>query len=917
MIASTLNDSNSDSAIETHQITHFVDDVAPVSYEKPSMSSVEGWSRIAEDSKVHDIVSILGRPTIVYTGEFNNLFTSATINFPDAIFLSSLNVRKKLDFFTYFRANVKVKIVLNCTPFISGKYWVFFAPFDTISNRAATLTNLSGCTGYPGVEIDLAASAPIEIKIPYCSPLSHYNLLDTHSTMGSLYIVPITAAASGTSPLTVGVPFTVFAWFEDVELAAPTSLPMKVPPLRAQVGKVEEVVATAGPTISGIAGTIASLAASVGGAIPKLSPWVRPVEWVSRAVGGAASTFGWNKPTSLDKVVLVSNVPGRGYTHADGIDMSVKLAAMPDNGLTYDAGIFSTDVDEMDIAYVCSKSCIVRNATPWDASMLPGTQLLGLPVTPGLCIADTNIPPTTLAFVSSMFTYWRGGLKYRLAVAKTAFHTGRLRISFSPGVHTTTVGSVYENCYNWVLDLSVSSEIEFEIPYIANVPWKEVLLGTYTQTGYSKETYSTGLLVVEVLTPLRVASTNVTSTLNLTTWISGGDDIAFAIPTFGGYSLAPPALAGPVSSGRKLEGFVDDDEQGDEELHAQIFNMTSPAISHSEQTTNDAESFLPKSRLGPTMAEQLSIGERITSLRQLIKRFGVVSQGYRYPYYNLSSEFWCFPGPIPLANDNYLFNQITIDPGHFGSKTAAPEVDQIVNLPLSVSNDGTVNEAQFLALTNYPARSPLSYISYLYRFYRGGRRYKMVTPSTNGVNWASTLTRPAGNGEAPFESANAAQSSLGIQMERPSEPLYARRRPRPKENGSILPPELTSFTKYAIEPLFETYNYSDINGTLEFEVPYYAQTPISIVAEGTLADTEGPLLRRSYVDVSRSLQPRGLDMPTYEVSKDLAYPCSTGVSMEGIRKCFGGYTLYEAAADDFSFGYLIGAPVLVRNFVPT
>lgn len=188
------------SSAEVHQITTFIDDVNVDSYEKPMMSSTNAWTRMAEDSKLHDIHAILQRPVTVYNGEFNNSFTNVNLKFPDIILQKSVNVVKKLDYFTFFRANVKVRLVFNATPFMSGKYWMFFAPFDAISNRGARLANLSNCTGFPGIEIDMASNAPVEIKIPYCSPLSHYNLLDTHSNMGELYIVSLNDIQSGTSP---------------------------------------------------------------------------------------------------------------------------------------------------------------------------------------------------------------------------------------------------------------------------------------------------------------------------------------------------------------------------------------------------------------------------------------------------------------------------------------------------------------------------------------------------------------------------------------------------------------------------------------------------------------------------------------------------------------------------------------------
>lgn len=886
---------------------------------------------MAEDDKLHDIHAILRRPVKVKEGEFNDAFDSLSLKFPDVIFQNSANVVKKLDYFTFFRANVKIRLIFNATPFMSGKYWLFFAPFDDVSNRAAQLNNLPNCTGYPGVEIDIASNAPVEIKMPYCSPLSHFNLLDSHSNMGEMYIVPINRIRSGTTPLASGATFNIFAWFEDIELAMPTSKAATVPPVppveeevwTAQVGSIadeevwtaqirsEEHAATSGPPISGIANAVAS-AASVLGSVPVLGSWMRPVEWVSRAIGGAASAVGWNKPTNLDKNCPYINVPAKGFTNADGIDLSSKLGAMPDNGLTYDGGIFSTEVDEMDLTYVSSKSCLFRSEIPWTIGNSVGTVLHYNAVAPGLVqkYADTPtedaLSPTTLAYVASMFQQWRGTIKFRLAAAKTAFHSGRVRITYHPGVYGSDAlsGTTDENAYNWILDLSVSSELEFEVPYVSNVPWKEVYLGQFQDLTWDSEKYSTGTITITILNQLRRASNSVSSNVPLNMWISGGEDIAYAMPDFARFAVAQPVP--------ELGEVVRDSES---EWKAQVFNLTSTAIEHNEQVQDTSTSMFPMGMMDHTMAEQLCIGEKITSLRQLIKRFGITSIGKPFPYVDNFGVGYAFPGPIPLNNNDYLFNLIQIDPGYFGEVTAtSANQAQLVQYPTERKADGTMVEQAHRAVVQPPARCPLYYISYLYRFWRGSRRYKFATPSTNGLRCTNSGIRTAqGDGDR----SNYATALDGFEYDaiRPSDPLIVRRSTNIDENGNLNKPFLGTFTDVQVSSTFEHYVYPDLNGTVEFEVPYYAQAPISLVGEGTISDVDGPIIRRSKVDIMRSLDPKGMDRPMYSYYSDRAFPQAavTGTGDDGgIRNCFGAYNLYEAAGDDFSFGYLIGAPRIRR-----
>jgi hypothetical protein len=139
----------------------------------------------------------------------------------------------------------------------------------------------------------------------------------------------------------------LYAWFEDIDVAMPTSSAATVPSvIRAQIGSEES--ATTSKSISEVSNSIATTARTLG-KMPVFGSAARTVDWVASAVSGAASTFGWNKPTDMSKLSSFAPIPAKGYTNANGIDNSVKLAAMPDNGLTYSDSVFSSKVDEMDI----------------------------------------------------------------------------------------------------------------------------------------------------------------------------------------------------------------------------------------------------------------------------------------------------------------------------------------------------------------------------------------------------------------------------------------------------------------------------------------------------------------------------------------------------------------------------------------
>jgi hypothetical protein len=789
----------------------------------------------------------------------------------------------KLNYFTYFRANVKIRITFNSTPFISGRYWAYFSPFEGNTNRS--WSTLPHVTGYPGIEFDLASNSPVEIKIPYCAPLSHYNLINTFSNMGTLKIVALNAIAAGTTPAPT-IYVTIFAWFEDIHLSLPTSVPAKLP-LLAHVGNEQAA------TVSGTLAKISQGADLIGSLVPKIEPFAKQASWATKLASGMASSMGFCKPTDMSTNTVVSNVPAKGYTNSDGIDQSVKLGLCRDNEVIEIPGIYSTDVDEMNLSYVCSKSCLFRVGIPWVAGDAPDKILYEFPVSPGISMKTASvIHPTTLAYISSMFSYWRGGLRFRITTAKTAFHSGRLRITYHPGVFDSTITPtpIFENAYNWILDLTISSEISFDIPYVSNQPHRLTLIDAPDGPLFSNEAYSSGIITVSVLNELRVANSSASGTVPLNFWVSGDSDISFSVPTLKHIPTAPDPPAAVVSK---------DSEQVVEELVAHVFNDVSSGLSHNEQVSPEGFSMFPKPPMHDFMPEQLVVGERITSLRQLIKRFCCTAYGNSDPYPTspaVTNMYFAVAGPMSLpSSDSRIYNSLIIDPAYFGEIPSGSELPQLVSLACSIGSDGVpANFNNCHAMSVLPPQHPFYYISYLYRFHRGSRKYKLIV----------------GPNQLPMAGSSADVPQIGSStFVRSPLPFYALISRITTSNGEVKRPTLDNpsdvLTLENYAGRLETAQFPDINGIIEFEVPYYTNLPIQINAEGDVPEGEGPLLRRSRIIVKKGF-----------VLQDLLQPANNFTTEGYINdrvytQQFGSFKLLEAAGDDFSFGYLIGAPSII------
>lgn len=884
--------------VEQQQITTFREEL-PDSSARVLAKDPSSLVGLPSESLAHSLASILGRPVQVHEGIFQDTSIAPTeLNFPEVMYATAPNLIDKLNYFTFLRAKLNVRLVFNATPFQQGRYWMCYSPYDDQSGRGHT-GYAQNLTGYPGVEMDLATGQPAEMTVPFMCPMSHFRLTDGEGRFGKVIIAPIVELHSGTTPDTV--PFTVFAWFSDVDLVFPTK--DTVAPLEAQMG--DEEAKHAGP-VEVISGGVATIAETMAG-VPMLSAIATPVGWVARAVQGVAAMFGLNKETSKAARIHIVNEPGQGYTHADGLDDSTVVGLQQDTGLVTNFDVFGLEKDEMSLEAIKEKMCAVRGTAqvqliPWTTSDLPHAQIFSWQNSPSCCqeIGVDHIAPTTLNYLASMFQYWRGGIRYRVTVAKTAFHTGRLRISFVPsktGVVTPNTDEL-ESCYNWILDLSKTSELSFEVPYVNNVPWCEMYFRGEGDNGWTNAN-RTGTLIFEVLTPLKAANSAVSNQVQLTLWHGGAVDTAFAIPQFA--HLVPNDMPGGFRVG--AEDF------DDVVLETQIFN-------ESENTGNEGVTKTTKMWASPNMdflsPEECCIGDKVTNLRSIIKRFGEVYRGRQFPYHNTAvpPTAVAIAGPMNENLESLHWIGVTIDPAYMGSR----DIFDVTNVERSCwtrcnatfptttpySGSISVTSENCVVAERLPSTNPLHYISYLYRFYRGGKRYKMQTGA-----WTRA--------EQQFLDNDIRSTSTYVESSRV--PLVVSRKVAPDTNGTVEIYEPYSLGVPKISPgHFQHQAYSDLRGVLEWEVPYYSRIPLSLVAEGSVPTDEGPLIIRNKLVVHR-----GLSDEDNETVNLVAYSGPSPYDNLGNSTTFGwnkhfigSYRLFEAAADDFSFAFLTGAPTCRR-----
>lgn len=819
----------------------------------------------------HSLTQILSRPIILKQGTWASSSTRGDVlaymkfpqdlfgNYSGAAFQVTQNLNK-VDGFVALKARVRIRVEVNSQPFQAGVLMMHYIPYADYMNShtqwisTSTSANTTAASGCAHVLMNLANTTSMEFVTPYISPYLFFNLATGQGSFGHVAVSvasPLASAASSSAS------YTIWANFEDVQLRYPTDAPTTTQ--YAQVG-AEIANRTRRGAISGAVG-------GVGRAISDVLPYVglgwlsSPARMLSNTAEHVLNILGFSKPTVEAPNTIVKSSPTRYMLNADGADTSHKLGLCANNELATISGWAGTDHDEMRLDYIVSRPNYCR-AFEWKTTDNADDSIFSMPVSP-LWTQSTSARSannyaretrlTQVAKVASLFGLWRGTMVYTFHVAKTQFHSGRLRVSFRPYVYDVTkaTDSKFINmpayAYTEEIDLSAGTTFTFKVPFVSVRPWMHTQydLDTTIVSGDARNC-ATGTVQVSVINPLMAAST-VSSTVEALVFVHM-EDAQFAIPT---KSLYLPYGTPNV---------------------AQVGGARVVRTKESAQTMDIP---LREVSLAPYSS---CIGETHASLRQLLKRFAYVGsiklgklQSSVSKIGSSGNGFVVFPWAPVVAPNNTVENTAGIMKPKYSNSW-------------SYTQTGTTTVLQVQDL--------YSSVYAMYAFFRGSMRIKIVLRE-KGANFGSDLpiriyinnmAMPASGNHSPFMTQDVA-SDFGSGDNLGTGPLQvlwdvAKTTASGEANktGFIYQP---GFAEDAMVLRF------DLEGCVEFEVPYHASGHMCPTSYG------------NYTPVN---------------TRSIFYPIPT-VTVAGIGLSTGKATLdgcvfdiYRAIGDDFSFGGLVGVP---------
>lgn len=447
---------------------------------------------------------------------------------PWALYFNTATIKTKIANFARLRCKLKLKFVVNASPFYFGALRVCYTP---IANSALDAYESSGAqiklSQLPGDFIYPADMSSFEMELPFLWPRTWIEVGANAEfiAMGRIQYILYSTLRSANGSTSTNVNITCYAWAEDVELAGLTS---------GLALQSDEYDAT------GVISAPASAVAAVAGAltnVPVIGNLARATQMGATTVSNIASLFGFSNPP------VVSDVPGyqpKTFHAFSNVETSMpidKLSLDPKNEVTIDRAVVGAcPDDELIITNFAGKQSFVFG-TLWTDAYSPGTQLMQIPVTPRnhtfIAIAGCNaIHSTPAAHASFAFRQWRGSMIYTLKFVKSRYHTGRVQISWDPQGVPTSVAET--TTMTRIVDLQVETEVEFAVPYKGVDPWlltgnpgnnwTNATGGTVT---FDKRSHN-GVIRVTVLNELTGPAAS--QQLDILLFAKAGPDIQFAVP---------------------------------------------------------------------------------------------------------------------------------------------------------------------------------------------------------------------------------------------------------------------------------------------------------------------------------------------------------------------------------------------------
>ncbi len=490
-----------------------------------------------------DLGNWLNRPVRIKTITWNE---SDPTNLRDNItpwydYLNNTQVKNKLNNYSWFRGNLKIRIQVTASPFYFGMMKVIYRPLLAIRGDTATPDgadkNLIQLSQLPHIDIIPGTNDAYEMTLPFIYHKNYVNLqvaADVQA-LGRLQYIIYSKLDSANGVTGTGVTVATYAWMEDVDLSG------------ASTGYALQSDEYGEGPVSKPASWVAKAATYFEG-IPVIGTFATATRIGAGAISSIARLFGFtNVPVIADTEPFRPEAFPKIASTEVGFPIE-KLSMDPKSELSIDPRIVcGNGEDEMMINHFAKRESFLTTVN-WITSDAADTLLFYSRINPQMYDIDAATNPrvflTPMAYVARPFVDWRGSIIFRFQIIASKYHKGKLIISFDPsGSSTLNIGNTVNTSnvvYTSIVDIGETHDVEFEVPYqqatqflsnrgtyVGNKNW--AVRTAYPGTHIYDQNFDNGLLTVRVLNTLTAPV--LTSDIDILVYVRAGNDIEFAQPS--------------------------------------------------------------------------------------------------------------------------------------------------------------------------------------------------------------------------------------------------------------------------------------------------------------------------------------------------------------------------------------------------
>jgi len=488
------------------------------------------------DTNDADLQNFFSRPikTRSYSWTIGSNFFQ-TFN-PWSDFFENPRVLNRITNYNLLRCKLKVRLVLNGNGFYYGRAIASYNPMPNLDqftkDRSWVLADVVAASQRPHVYLDPTNSLGGTLTLPFCWYENALRIpAQDWREMGKMHIhgmQQLKHANGATDDITL----SVFVWAEDVSLAVPTSNEPSA--LSPQMGEVNDEFKKDG-AISKPANMVAKVAGALEG-VPTITPFAKATKMAANAVSGIASHFGYSRPN-----VLADENPYRpayvgNMTNANASDTSVKLTLDGKQELSVDPRTMGLGgKDEMTVKSIATRESYLTSFN-WAKSATAETLLWNSEVNPVTWTMNgSEIHMPACCFASLPFKFWRGTMKYRFQIVASAYHKGRIKVTYDPSYAKT---NEYNTNYTHIIDLAKEKDFTLEVGW-----GNERSMVKHRTPGVSAPIYATsaigtdpgqlanGVVSVYVVNDLTTPNSTANNDVQVNVFVSAGDNFEVFDPS--------------------------------------------------------------------------------------------------------------------------------------------------------------------------------------------------------------------------------------------------------------------------------------------------------------------------------------------------------------------------------------------------